>query len=222
VSGRQTLAIDEGRGAVSFDDPARPAPSAPPPPREAPATGGAPREAPGIPAAPPPRRRVERAGAPPPRLRELLVRGQVEAVVEAAHRQGVARALATAELPDLVALGDAARYLRRDDLARRALLATRARFPRAPEARDAAFLLGRLEEGGAKDANGAAVALAWYDRYLAGGEAGDYAAEALGRKMVLLDRLEGRPRARAAAAAYLARFPHGSYASAARALLAGP
>ena len=51
---------------------------------------------------------------------------------------------------DLAALADAARYRRHDDVARRALLAQRRRFPGSPRAADAAFFLGRLDENGGR------------------------------------------------------------------------
>jgi hypothetical protein len=51
---------------------------------------------------------------------------------------------------------------------------------------------------------------------------GTYAAEALGRKMILTHQLRGRPAARAIAEEYLRRFPAGSYAGSASALVRDP
>jgi len=119
---------------------------------------------------------------------------------------------------ELAALADAARYRRRDDVARRALLAERARFPRSARARDAAFLLGRLEE----TSGGGVRALEWYDRYLQEAPLGAYASEALARKMTATARVQGPRAAREVAATYLRRFPNGSYAASARGLLAAP
>src|SRR4029077_8696221 len=115
---------------------------------------------------------------------------------------------------DLAALADAARYLRHDDVARRALHAQRRRFPGSPRATDAAFFLGRLDE----NAGGLARAMRWYDRYLEESPEGSYAAEALGRKMMAVREVSGPSAARAVAEEYERRFPRGSYAGAARAL----
>jgi hypothetical protein len=83
--------------------------------------------------------------------------------------------------------------------------------------RDAAFFLGGLaEEPAGKTA--AVAAFGWYDRYLRESPDGTYTAQALGRKMVVAERLGERAEARAAAAEYLRRFPSGPYAGRARAL----
>jgi TolA-binding protein len=116
---------------------------------------------------------------------------------------------------DLFALADAARYGRRASLARAALLAERRRFPGSPRSLDAAFLLGRVEESTER---GRHRAIEWYDEYLAHAPTGAYVAEALGRKMILTDELEGVASARPVAEEYLRRFPRGSYAGSARAL----
>ena len=99
---------------------------------------------------------------------------------------------------------------------RRALLAQRRRFPGSPRAADAAFFLGRLDENGGR---GHGPALAWYERYLDEAPRGSYVAEALGRKMIAVEELHGAGAARNVAEQYILRFPHGSYAGAAHALL---
>ena len=119
---------------------------------------------------------------------------------------------------DLFALADAARYRRRPDLALAALLAERRRFPNAPRALDALFLLGRVEES----RGGESRALAWYEEYLVRAPTGAYAAEALGRKMTVANEVSGSAIARPIAEEYLRRFPKGSYAGSARALLRVP
>jgi TolA-binding protein len=134
-------------------------------------------------------------------------------VEEAVH--DLPRALRSASSDDLAALADAARYRRRDDLARQALEAQRHRFHGSSRAADAAFFLGRLDEN---DGAGLIHALRWYDRYLDEAPTGAYAAEALGRKMVAMRDLYGVGTARGVADEYVRRFPHGSYAGAARAL----
>jgi len=144
-----------------------------------------------------------------------LAAGDFQWILEQARGRGVARSLAEAHSEDLAALADAARYLRRDELARQALIAQRDRFPRTDRAHEAAFLLGRLGETGS---NNDPRALFWYDRYLSEAPSGAYASEALGRKMTATEKLKGGAAARDIAREYLHRFPHGTYAGAARVL----
>lgn len=148
--------------------------------------------------------------------REELGDGHASAVVSDARRRGLARVLASASIEDLTALADAARFIGSDGLARRVLLAQRRRFPQSSRAAEASFLLGRLED---ESLGGGARALDWYDRYLAEAPAGAYVSEALGRKMMALERSRRRDEAVAIASDYLERFPAGSYAHAARALV---
>jgi len=165
--------------------------------------------------------------APPPaakagagrRWAAELARGSWDAILAHVDRDGVNATLESASSEDLFALADAARYRRRTDLARAALVAQRRRFPHDARALDAIFLLGRVEE---LRAQGAAAAIAWYDEYLAKAPTGAFAAEALGRKMILTHEREGRAAARPIADEYLRRFPAGSYAGSARALQQAP
>jgi hypothetical protein len=140
--------------------------------------------------------------------------GDFLGVLSEAERRGIEDCIASCSLEALVALADAARYGGRRDLARRFLLATRERFPGTPPARSAAFLIGRMADG--------ANAVTWYNRYLAESPDGVYAAEALGRKMLALERLGDRGRARRIAAEYRSRFPAGAYLPQATALLQEP
>jgi TolA-binding protein len=153
------------------------------------------------------------------RWAEAVAAGKWDRILAEVERVGVKVALEKASSEDLFAVADAARYRSRIDLARDALQAERRRFPNSMRALDAAFLLGRLEEGRER---GASKALQWYDEYLARTPTGTYAAEALGRKMVLTNRIEGAARAEPIARDYLRRFPNGTYAGAARALRRGP
>jgi hypothetical protein len=144
-----------------------------------------------------------------------LASGKVTTIVDDALRFGLDNTLTESSCDELSALGDAARYTRRDDIARAALFALRRRFPRSPQARDAAFLLGRVAET-QQDPGGA---LSWFEAYLNEAPDGTYASEALGRKMTVLQRLEGTDAARPLAETYLRRFPGGTYARAAEALI---
>jgi len=150
---------------------------------------------------------------------QRVARGDFAGVIGEAEAKGVEATLASATLPDLAALADAARYGGRLDLARRALGAERTRFPGSREASNAAFLLGRI----ADDAQGSpAAAAALYDQYLRESPGGAFAEEALGRKMVALRRSSGREAARGAAAEYLRRYPGGAFAAAAREIAQDP
>jgi ferric-dicitrate binding protein FerR (iron transport regulator) len=153
-----------------------------------------------------------------PRLKTwtaALSAGDFDLIIEEAERD-IGHTLSTRGTEDLAALADAARYRRHDDVARRALLAQRRRFAGSPRAADAAFFLGRLDENGGR---GHGPALAWYERYLDEAPRGSYVAEALGRKMIAVEEIHGAAAARNVAEQYLRRFPRGSYAGAARALL---
>jgi len=154
------------------------------------------------------------APAPDKGWTELLARGKVKEIIAQAEAGGISQALSTRGAADLVALADAARYTRQNDLARKALSTVRSRFPSSRQSRDAAFFLGRLEESSAP-----ARALEWYERYLMEAPTGTYAAEAMGRKMLVVERVQGRQAALPLARDYLARFPEGSYAGLARSLL---
>jgi TolA-binding protein len=147
-----------------------------------------------------------------------LAAGHFATILNDAEQRGLEASLAEVSSDDLAALADAARYSRREDVARRALTAQRRRFPASARANDAAFLLGRLEE----TAQHPDLALGWYDRCLTELPRGTYTSEALGRKMTVVQRLYGAARARPVAEEYLRRFGDGTYAAAARALTRAP
>jgi TolA-binding protein len=148
--------------------------------------------------------------------RKKAAQGAFGDVIDAAEKRGLEGTLASVPLEDLAALADSARYARRSGVAKRALLAERARFPKSGAARDAAFFLGRMAED---EGSGATE---WYDRYLAESPQGAYASQALGRKMMLVYQQHGAAAARAVAAEYLARYPDGSYAATASKISAEP
>ncbi len=139
-----------------------------------------------------------------------VAQGQFESVLAEARRIGHSRVLSAANVSDLGALADAARYARQDALGQKTLLALRERFPDSEQARDTAFLLGRLSKE--------QRALEWYERYLSEQPKGAYVSQALGRSMMLCFELGDRARAKALALRYLARFPGGPYAASARKL----
>ncbi|MDP9150395.1 MAG: FecR domain-containing protein [Myxococcota bacterium] len=146
-----------------------------------------------------------------------LANGDFEAIIRQAENRGLDACLAEGTSRDLASLGDAARYARRDEIARQALLAQRRRFPQSEAARDAAFLLGRMDEAQQSRSR----ALDWYEKYLSEAPNGTYASEALGRRMTLVQQLFGNERGRDIAQDYALRFPQGAYAERAHALVRG-
>jgi TolA-binding protein len=166
---------------------------------------------------------VVAANAPPASLSRSVgngwsarvAHGDFAGVLEGAERRGIDQTLVEASLSDLAAVADAARYERRQDIARRALVALRTRFAGSVQARDAAFFLGGLAES----ENDGATALDGYETYLRESPNGPYASQALGRRFMLVQRLQGAEAARAVATQYLDRFPDGPYAPNARKLL---
>ena len=153
------------------------------------------------------------------RWTEALAAGHLDRIFADVEHAGLKSTLEKASSEDLFALADAARYRRRMDLAREALLAERRRFPGSTRSLDAAFLLGRVEETSER---GRAKAVQWYEEYLARTPTGTYAAEALGRKMILTSKLDGVAQAQPIAEQYLRRFPNGAYAGSARVLRHAP
>lgn len=155
------------------------------------------------------------AGAPEPSRptwsRRVAV-GDYAGVLAETQSAGLETTLAQRPLGDLTALSDAARYLERIDVARQALLAQRVRFPGSPDAKGAAFLLGRISQDGGDPR----TAIEWFTRYLAEASNGPFAAEALGRKLVATKKVYGVERAKPLAREYLDRFPNGAHAFLAR------
>jgi TolA-binding protein len=150
---------------------------------------------------------------------QRVAAGDFRAVLAEADQRGLDATLAQATLSDLVALADAARYAGRVDVAHRALVAQRERFAGSSAARTAAFLLGRLADTSEAQPAGA---IGWYNRYLAEAPSGEFASEALGRKLVAQQRVSGAASARLTAQEYLRRFPQGPYAAKARELTLAP
>lgn len=150
---------------------------------------------------------------------ELLANGGFTQVVDEARELGVQRACSTVPSASLDALADAARYAREPQIARSALLAKRARFTDTASAREAAFLLGKLEE----QQRDHAAALRWYETYQREAKDGPLIDKAAGRRMIILERLGREDEASAAARDYLERFEAtGAYVSLAKKILARP
>jgi hypothetical protein len=207
-------------------------------PRPAPALAGEPsspvpvspaeRKAPGVDRLPRPaaaRGRALALATAPPLLAEVgndwgrqIARGDFQRILREADASGTEACLRSLPSDRLAALGDAARYAGRRDLARRVLLSQRTRFAGSAAASEATFLLGRLAEDGHQPDS---AALPWYERYLAEAPAGVYAAEALGRQMLILGERADDLRAREIARKYLERYPRGAYVVQAREILEG-
>ncbi len=171
-----------------------------------------------------PKRARHRSVAAPPVASALdhhwsaeLADGKFTAIVDDALRMGLDTAFSSSGAEDLAALADAARYTRHYEVARGAFLSERRRFPASERARVAAFSLGRL----ADSQQDVRVALSWFETYLTEAPDGVYASEALGRKMLLIQQLDGNDAARPLAEAYVRRFPTGTYARTAHALTIG-
>jgi ferric-dicitrate binding protein FerR (iron transport regulator) len=146
----------------------------------------------------------------------LVAKGRFAEVVSAAESFGTERALRERGSADLSALAHAANYTGRTALAVSAWTALRERFTGQKAARQSAFFIGRVYDQQGR----AAEALRWLNAYLSEASGDVYASEALGRKLAVVQKLQGPGPARAIAEDYLARFPKGAYAPTARALLA--
>lgn len=183
-----------------------------PPPSGLALDTSSPRPSAASPATAPDRIAVSRLPANGQSWAALAAQGRYREVLKAARQRGMNATLTSASARDLAILADAARFSGQNDLAERALLAVRSRFPQTPQAHSAAFLLGRLaDERGAPSA-----AVGWYDRYLAEAPSGGLVPEALGRRMLALKKAGDVAGSRKAALDYLRRFPNGPYAGVAR------
>jgi hypothetical protein len=211
---------------------AEPAPAPLPAAPLVPSRPAAPAAAPAIAPAPQPAAAAVRPASishrAPPRVNQIpwaprtwssaITSGNAARVVAEAEAHGLDKALLEVDGTALMALSDASRYSGRPEVAVRALVAERQRFPDTTFAHAAAFLLGKL----ADDRGEVAAGLAWYRRYLSDTPDGPYAAEALGRKMLAIERISGRDAARSIASEYVERFPNGTYMLQAHAILANP
>jgi ferric-dicitrate binding protein FerR (iron transport regulator) len=178
----------------------------------------APREAPSPARAARPAARVSQAAFAPAGWAGRVAAGDSAGVLAEARAQVFDDVIGRVDVHELVALADAARFAGQPALCERTLTELRRRFAASAEARAAAFQLGRLDD----DAGDARGALAWYRRYAEEAPRGPYAAEAFGREMLDVERLEGPAAAAPLARRYLDRFPEGTYLLQARAILGLP
>lgn len=159
-----------------------------------------------------------RAGRAASSWATLVAKGRFQEVVEAAEAIGLDDVLRERGAADLNALAHAANYTGHSSLALRTWSASRERFAGRRVAHQAAFFLSRVHERQGH----AAEALRWLNVYLSEAPDDVYVPEALGRKLVLVQRLEGALAAERVARDYLQRFPRGAYAHTAQALLTEP
>lgn len=147
----------------------------------------------------------------PPLWRRLLASGERAEALASAQDVGLDSVLAEATVDEQMDLADAARFSGRTVAARRILLSLRSRFGGTPQAASAAFVLGRMAESSAPR-----EALTWYETYGREAPSGPLAPEAMGRRLVVLERLGEGAAARAAASSYLRNHPDGPYVGLAR------
>jgi len=148
----------------------------------------------------------------------LVSKGRFAEVVSEADALGLDRVLHERGASDLSSLAHAANYTGRSHVALSAWERLRQRFPGQSAARQAAFFIGRVHDqrGNQREA------LRWLSTYLAESPRDVYASEALGRKLLVVQKLEGALAARRIAREYVERFPSGAYAPTARSLLSNP
>jgi hypothetical protein len=115
---------------------------------------------------------------------------------------------ATANLDDLGALADAARF-GGNTSSPSGLGSNQDSFPQLDPGPCRRILLGRM----ADDAGNAATAVGWYERYLNETPNGSLAAEATGRRLLSMRHLGDPENTKRAAQEYLDRFPSGAYAA---------
>lgn len=205
---------------VAVNDPgvaerARSVPTTSPPPGIPPTPTPPPSLSPPSPVPPPP----SRPTVAPVSWSTRMVGGEYRTIVDEALAGGLDRILRARASADLSALSDAARYVGRADVARKALLTQRQRFPDTEDAARAAFHLGTLAER--QDAT-SGEALKWYEVYLSSAPAGAFVPEASGRRMLMLERRDDTTAARSAAEDYRRLFPRGPYRRQADRILARP
>jgi len=206
--------------AGSLSDSAGPPSDSPAPLAEEPNSGAALSEQMGGDAKPDPDARASDRRRPPKEERstwlELATAGKYGEALAAAEDEGFAKICDRAALSELVTLAQAARFARNRARSHQALQAARARFADDPRAEVATFLLGRL----ALEGRDYVASERHFRDYLARNPRGPLAAEVHGRLLETLENGGHHERARNEATRYLEQFPHGSYATMAKKILA--
>ena len=159
-------------------------------------------------------------GAPsstkPPAWHALTAEGRYGEALAAVSAAEFDEMLARAPAGDLLELGNTARFAGHPDRARRAYTSLRSRYPRAAEARLAAFALARRAADVDRDPS---RAIHWLRVFLGESPSGDLAASARAR---LMDTLASQGRQKEVAEVardYLRHHPEGPHAGIARGLL---
>jgi hypothetical protein len=147
-----------------------------------------------------------------PSWRALASAQRYADALAAAERAGFEDELRRRDARDLVVLGDAGRLAGSPDRALQAYAAARAKHDAGDRS---AFSMGLVEF---EQRRRYAAAAGWFATYLREQPRGPLAEQAEGRLMEAWQRAGDAPRARAAAQAYLARSPSGTYADLARRL----
>lgn len=147
----------------------------------------------------------------PAQWSEWVAEGRATAVLDEALPR-LDDVLREQNAPVLLALADAARFQRRDDVAEQTCETIRRRFPKTAQAATARFTQGRLAE----QRGALTQALAHYEAYDVEAPEGALAAEALARRVQLESTRGDGVRACALAKTYVARFPAGPLAEAFR------
>ena len=140
-----------------------------------------------------------------------VARGEYAAVLRKAKEKGWAQVLEGANTQDLMAVANAARFLGRTDSSREALEALRRRFKGTSAAQSATYILGRLAEPSSSK-----EAISLYLQYEREAPNGPLVAEAVGRRLLLLQATGDRSGTERLARDYVTRFPDGPYAGVAR------
>lgn len=161
---------------------------------------------------------VATTSAEPPQVRwqALAAAGRHRAAWDEVTALGLENVRARANARELLMLADLARFAGHADTAVSLLLGLRSRFPASSEARQAAFLLGRVA---ADQQRAPGTAASWFSTYLSESPGGAFAPEALGRLLDSQSRAGDELAARRSARAYLERYPAGAYAALARRVL---
>ncbi|HYQ02852.1 MAG TPA: FecR domain-containing protein [Polyangiaceae bacterium] len=207
----QALVIDHGGwslapSAPSVAPPEEPAEAPIPDPADSAATSAMPAPSSAVAHAP------QAPSAPQaPAWETLALTGKYRAAYEDASNLGIAHLSDAQSSRALLSLAEVCRFSGHAAEATQVLTRLRTRFARSDDAATAAFQLGRVSND--------ATAVTWFRTYLAERPNGALAREAAGRLLEVLNRSGDRSGARAAARAYLDRYPNGPHAAFARQLL---